>query len=104
MSSLNASNGVTIPKAVVEEMQLVLTAEYKRVFGDEAVTNVHKETMSRDAMIQRYVKNIHFWKAQKPQLSPSMSIHDLAKHAICENAVRNLSARCAEYGILEEMS
>lgn len=101
---MSSSGGVTIPRAVVEEMQRVLAQEYKKTFGEKTPSDTRKASLSRDEMIQRYVDNIKFWKTQTPELSPSMSIHDLARHAICENAVRNLSARCAEYGILEEMN
>lgn len=98
---MSSEDGVIIPKHVADKVRTELTNEYISVFGDiqsEMVTSLTKKEM-----IQRYALNIKFWKKRTPLLTPHMSVEELAKHAICDNACRNLFARCSEYEILEEV-
>ena len=97
---------VTIEKDVHEKCMISLKNEYVRTFGMESFQNTEK-SYSREEYIQIYAKNIKFWKNKIPDIDvtnpTTITQTQLAKHAICTNAVKNLEAQIKKMNIHKEI-
>jgi len=91
---------VTIPKEMHEKMIEKLRQQYKREFGDsDAVV-----TFSRDEMIEKYAKDIVFWKVRTPSIKPgSVTLPIICAHAICTNAEKQMQSLAEQKKIWTEV-
>lgn len=79
-----------------------LTNLYIIRFGEQSLSEDTK-VFSKEELIGKYKSNIQFWEGSTPEVKQNMSQFELAKHAICSNAVQQLKEKLKSYGI-EEIS
>lgn len=100
-------SAITIDKETHVRNLKNLRNEYVRDFGYDAVMNTqtNAKKYSRQEYIETYAKNIHFWESRIPdiEIDRGMNMDLIAKHAICTNAVQNLTKELKEKGILNEV-
>lgn len=103
---MDEGQGLTIPKAVYEATEARLRSAYASEFGAEQAGGGDGTAIrgfTREETIVRYSSALRFWKRHLPDLQPGMGLDVVAAHAICSNAVRMLTAKCTDYGILNEV-
>ena len=82
------SGGVTIPSQMHQEMIDTFRLEYKTEFGDMD----HFVQYTRLDLIEKYTRDIIFWKKRVPiiQLDQCPAIEIICAHAICTNAIEQM--------------
>lgn len=93
---------ITIPKDVYDRQLGLLREAYGTAFGEGALSNARR-SFSHAATVQRYALVIDFWTRQTPAVKPGLSIDDVARHAICTNAIQQAQRTVEEYGIAAEV-
>jgi len=65
------------------------TADYKRLFGEEAVSD-KMQLVTREQSLERLVRDLKFWKDRCPDLAHLNCPEAIARYAVCLNAIDNL--------------
>ena len=75
---------------------------YIQHFGEDSIADT-EQIFSKDELVLKYAKNIRFWNDHLPDTTPGMSGFSIAKHAICTNAIQQLSEKVKQYDIENEV-
>ena len=93
---------VTVPKEVFDGEMEKLKGEYVSVFGEESVTGSSKRGMTKEEWMDVYSKNVSFWRDRLPSMDvgdpSSLTLPNVARHAICTNAISSLEAKMRDAG------
>ena len=104
---MEQQGGLTIPKEVFQATEARLRAAYAAELGAEQAgaggDAAAIRGFTREETIARYSAALGFWRRHLPDLQPGMGLDAVAAHAICSNATRMLTAKCIDYGILDDV-
>ena len=94
-------SSVTIPKELHERMVKTFRMEYEDEFGDMEA----EKTFSRSELIEKYARDIRFWKKREPVIDPNKrpNMRTVCAHAITTNAQSTMWRLCTEKNITEEV-
>ncbi len=95
------SGAVTIPG----DMHAKMIETYRREYEDEFGCMDKECAYTRDELIDKYAKDILFWKKRVPTIETSKrpSTRQICAHAIATNAVTNMWSLCREKKIEVEV-
>ena len=93
---------VEISQKNMKLAQKSLKNMYIQCFGEDSIADT-EHIFSKDEVVLKYAKNIRFWNDHLPDTTPDMSGFSIAKHAICTNAIHQLSEKVKEYNIENEV-
>lgn len=89
--------GVTIPAKLHATMIRTFEHEYRDEFGELE----HVKEYTRDDLIDKYARDVRFWKQRVPEITRDErpTIREVCAHAITTNAVSNMKRMLAERGL-----